>query len=121
MSGIFPLCHHVQISSGAPSASYPMGSRVLFPAVKWQVHEADHSPPCSTDVKIVRSNTSTLAYVFMAQYLETGTTLPYQMDLIQADIFQYISSDNFLLFNNLPKFVSVLLSEALLMSVLHQI
>jgi hypothetical protein len=42
----FSLHHRVQTSSGAYSASYPVGIRGFFPGA-----EADHSPPSSAEVK----------------------------------------------------------------------
>jgi hypothetical protein len=42
------LLHRAQIGSGA---SYPMGSRVPYPEVKWSGHEADHSSTSSVEVK----------------------------------------------------------------------
>jgi hypothetical protein len=48
--GIFH--HHVQTSSGAHPASYPMGTRGPFlGGKKWLGCEADNSPPSSTEVK----------------------------------------------------------------------
>jgi hypothetical protein len=54
-AGNFPLHHHVQTGSGAHPASYPMA---LSLAVKWPGHEADHSPPSSSEVKNVWHYTS---------------------------------------------------------------
>jgi hypothetical protein len=39
----------------------------LSPGVKWPVHETDHSPPASAEVKNTWVNISTPPYVFMAQ------------------------------------------------------
>jgi hypothetical protein len=36
--------------SGAHPTSYPMGTGVNFPRVKWLETEADHSPPSSAEV-----------------------------------------------------------------------
>jgi hypothetical protein len=44
--GNFSLHHHIQNSSGACPASYPMGTRGSFPGGK-----ADHSPLSSAKVK----------------------------------------------------------------------
>jgi len=57
--GNFTLCHHVQTSSGAHPASYPMGTGILTLEVKWPGCEADHSTPSSTKVKNVWGYTST--------------------------------------------------------------
>jgi hypothetical protein len=43
--------YNVQTGSGAHPAAYPMGIRGLFPGVKRQGREANHSPPSSADVK----------------------------------------------------------------------
>jgi hypothetical protein len=48
---ILSLCHYVQTGSGTHPATYPVGTRCLFPWVKWLGHEADHSPPMSTKNK----------------------------------------------------------------------
>jgi hypothetical protein len=50
-AGNFSLHHHVQNGSGAPRASYQMGTRGSFPGVKRPGREADHSPPSSAGVK----------------------------------------------------------------------
>jgi hypothetical protein len=47
-STIFSLLHSIQTISGA---SYSMGTGGFSPEVKWQGHEADHSPPTSAEVK----------------------------------------------------------------------
>jgi hypothetical protein len=49
----FSFLHVVQTSSGDHPASYPMdvGGGVLFPRVKLQGREADHSPPTSAEVQ----------------------------------------------------------------------
>jgi hypothetical protein len=60
-AGNFFLHHRVQNSSGAHSASYPMGTGGSFPGGK-----ADHSPPSSAEVKNEWSYISTPQYVFMA-------------------------------------------------------
>jgi hypothetical protein len=42
----------VQIGSGAHPASCPMGIRGYFPGSKaWPGRDADHSPPCTAEVK----------------------------------------------------------------------
>jgi hypothetical protein len=51
--------HVVETGSGAHPASYPMGTGALSPVVKWPGHEADHSPPTSTEVKKMWVYTST--------------------------------------------------------------
>jgi hypothetical protein len=50
-AGNFSLHHRVQNGSGAHRASYPRGTRGLFPGVKRPGREADHSPPSSAEVK----------------------------------------------------------------------
>jgi hypothetical protein len=57
--GNFSLHHRVQNGSGTHPASYPMGTRGSFPGVKRPGREADHSPPCSAEVKNAWSYTST--------------------------------------------------------------
>jgi hypothetical protein len=56
----------VQTGSGAHPVSYPMGTGVLFPGVKLQGSEADHSPPTSAEVKKKWIYTSTPPYTFIA-------------------------------------------------------
>jgi hypothetical protein len=48
----FSLLHSVQTSSGAHSASCPMGAVGSTPGVKQSGREADHSPPSSAEVKV---------------------------------------------------------------------
>jgi hypothetical protein len=62
---IFPICHHVQVSSEAHPTSYQIGTRGSSPRDKWPGYEADHSPPPSAKVKNTRNYTSTPPYVFM--------------------------------------------------------
>jgi hypothetical protein len=50
-AGNFSPHHHVQNSSGAHPASYPMGTRGSSLGVKRPGREADHSPPSSAKVK----------------------------------------------------------------------
>jgi hypothetical protein len=50
-TGNFSLRHHVQTGSGAHPASYPVGTGGCFPGANRPVHEADHSPPSSAEVK----------------------------------------------------------------------
>jgi hypothetical protein len=59
--GNFSLHHRcVQNGSGAHPASYPMGTRGLFPlGIKRPGREADHSTPSSVEVKNAWSYTST--------------------------------------------------------------
>jgi hypothetical protein len=38
-------------SSGAHTASYLIGTRVLFTGIKWPGREADYSAPSSAEVK----------------------------------------------------------------------
>jgi hypothetical protein len=54
------LHHRVQNRSGAHTASYPMGTRGSFPAVKRPGREADPSPPSSSEVENAWSYTSIL-------------------------------------------------------------
>jgi hypothetical protein len=50
-AGNFSPHHRVQNGSGTQSASYPIGNRGSFPGDKRPGREADHSPPCSAEVK----------------------------------------------------------------------
>jgi hypothetical protein len=50
-AGNFSPRHHVQNGSGAHPASYPMGTRAPSLGVMRVVHETDHSPPSSAEVK----------------------------------------------------------------------
>jgi hypothetical protein len=59
MIGYFSLRHRVQTGSEAHPASYPVGNRVSFLAVKRLGREANHSPPSSAGVKNAWSYTST--------------------------------------------------------------
>jgi hypothetical protein len=60
--------------------------------------EADHSPPCSAEVKYARSYTSTTHYVFMAWYLvkhrDNFTFLPL-LSPETLDTPSYVSEANF--------------------------
>jgi hypothetical protein len=47
----FSRLHNVQTGSGAHPATYPMGTGAIFPGVKRQGREADHSPTSSAEVK----------------------------------------------------------------------
>jgi hypothetical protein len=49
----FSLLHVVQTGSGVHPTSYPMGTGGSFPGVKRPGREADHSPPASTEAKIM--------------------------------------------------------------------
>jgi hypothetical protein len=51
--------HRIQAGSGTHPASYPIGKRYPSLGVKRPVHEADHSPPSSAEVKNAWSYTST--------------------------------------------------------------
>jgi hypothetical protein len=64
-AGNFSLHHRVQTGSGARPTSYTMGTRGLSLGVKRAGREADHSHPCSAEVKNACSCTSTLQYAFM--------------------------------------------------------
>jgi hypothetical protein len=64
-AGNFSL-HRVRNGSGAHPASYPIGTRGVFPRDKAAGREADHSPPSSAEVKNAWSYPSTPQYVFTA-------------------------------------------------------
>jgi len=49
---IIPLDH---IASG----DHPIGTRSLYPEIKWKRREADHSLPSSGEIKAAYSSTST--------------------------------------------------------------
>lgn len=53
------LLKNVQTCSGAHPASRSLGAGVLFIEVNQPWHEANHSPPSSSEVKNERSNTGT--------------------------------------------------------------
>jgi hypothetical protein len=59
MIGIFSHCHHIQTGLGPtqPPIQRVLGALTL--AVKQVGHEADHSPPCSAEVKNALNYTST--------------------------------------------------------------
>jgi hypothetical protein len=52
-AGNFSLHRHIEASSGAHPASYPMGIRGSFQGVKRPGREDDHSLPSSAEVKNV--------------------------------------------------------------------
>jgi hypothetical protein len=47
----FALGHHVQTSSGALLASYPVGTWAISPGIKLSKHESDHSLASNSEVK----------------------------------------------------------------------
>jgi len=47
-------------------ASYPMGIRVSFPGGKRPGREADHSPSCSAEVRMLTAISSLPQYAFIA-------------------------------------------------------
>jgi hypothetical protein len=49
--GNFSLRHHVQIDSGVHPASYAKDTSGCFSGVKRPGRKADHSPPCSAEIK----------------------------------------------------------------------
>jgi hypothetical protein len=59
------LLHSVHTSSGAHSASYPMGTGALSPGVKRPGREADHSVPSRAEAK-KGETTPSPPYVFVA-------------------------------------------------------
>jgi len=62
-TGDLSLLHSIQSSSGVHTASFAVGTGgVLYPEVEWLGHEADHSSPCSAEVKNAWSCISTLLY-----------------------------------------------------------
>jgi hypothetical protein len=58
-AGNFSLHHHIQTSSRAHPASYPMDNKGSFSGVKQLGSETDYSPLPSTEVKNMWSYTST--------------------------------------------------------------
>jgi hypothetical protein len=75
----FSLLHSIQINSVAYPTSCPMGIRGSFPRLKRQERDADHSPPCSAEVKKSGAIPSlphmSCWYSHIVQYyLSTGTT-----------------------------------------------
>jgi hypothetical protein len=77
-AGNFSLHNRVQTGSRAHPASYPMVTRDSFPGVQRPGREADHSPPCSSEVKNAWSYTSTPPVRLHGVVLSwsAGTTLP---------------------------------------------
>jgi hypothetical protein len=59
----FSISSRPALGSTQPPIKWVPG---LFPGVKWQGREADHSPPTSAEVKKMWIYTSTLLYIFMA-------------------------------------------------------
>jgi hypothetical protein len=55
----FSLFYRIQTGFATHPVSYAMGSGVSFPEVKRPVHEADHSPPSSAEIKNEWRYTST--------------------------------------------------------------
>jgi hypothetical protein len=60
----FSLHHPIHSSSGAETASYPVGTRAHTSGVKQPEHETDHSPPSTPEVKNEWSYTSTPTNMF---------------------------------------------------------
>jgi len=58
-NGFFSLHHHIQTSSGAYPASYPVSTGGSYPRVKVARVLIDHPPPYSAKVKNVWSCIST--------------------------------------------------------------
>jgi len=52
------LYHHVQTTSVAYPASYPVGIRTLSPGVRQAWHKGDHSTPSSAEVKLALPHAS---------------------------------------------------------------
>jgi hypothetical protein len=79
----FSIHLHAQNGSGAHPAPYPMGKRGSFPGVKRPGHEADHSPPSSTEVKecvklyLHFPNTPFMAWCLVKQRDNFTFALPY--------------------------------------------
>jgi hypothetical protein len=67
------LGQRIQTSSGAPQASYPMGTRAFFPRIKLQRRETNHSPHLLARLRICGAISSLLN----TSYLITRTTLSY--------------------------------------------
>jgi hypothetical protein len=65
-AGNFFLRHSVQTGSGAHEPPIEWVRGALFPGVKRPAREADHSPPCSAEVKNAWNYTSIPQYFFMA-------------------------------------------------------
>jgi hypothetical protein len=79
-AGNFSPHHRIQNGSEAQPASYPMGTRGYFPAVKRPGREADHSSPSSVEIRMRGSIFPLPQYAFMAWWSvkrSTGTTLLY--------------------------------------------
>jgi hypothetical protein len=66
---IFSLRHRVKTGSGTHPASQPMGTGDLTRGVKRPGREAEHSPPCSTEVKNAWGYTSTPPHAFRMWYI----------------------------------------------------
>jgi hypothetical protein len=71
--GIF--CCHVQTSSGAHPASYPVGACSSRPMGKLAECEADHSPWSRAKVKNVWSYTTTSPYIYGVELKHMDITL----------------------------------------------
>jgi hypothetical protein len=70
-AGNFSLYHRVQNTSGAHSASYPMGTGgAISLGVKRPGREADHSPPSSAEVELYLHSPNTV-YWFIGYSYET--------------------------------------------------
>jgi hypothetical protein len=70
----YSLLHNIQTSFGTHPTSYTISTGAVSPGVKQQRHEADHSPPSSTEVK--NSGAIPPFPTFMAWYLiKPGITL----------------------------------------------
>ena len=65
----FCVYHHIYTGYGTHIAFSPVDMRAVSSGAKWLLHEVDHSPPSSAEVKNVWSYTLTLPYVFIAMRL----------------------------------------------------
>jgi hypothetical protein len=64
--GNFSFHNRVQTGSGVHPAPYPVGTDAASLVVKRPVHETDHSPPSSAEVKNAWSCTSASQYAFLS-------------------------------------------------------
>jgi hypothetical protein len=85
----FSLLHSVQTNSGAHPASYPMGTRGSFPQRGTrQGRVADHSPPCSAEVKKGGAIPPFPPHLhgIVLNSLRTGTTLPSYLIFVRFEV-----------------------------------
>jgi hypothetical protein len=76
---IIVLFYSIQTASGAQKPPIKWVPQNLFTAA---LHEADHSPSWSPQIKNARTYTSIPLYIFAGAYWGTGTTISFTLTLL---------------------------------------